>query len=257
MLFKLLKYDFLYSRNQFLALGGLLLTISLISRFLTGYESFVIVLGMGLIVGLTIFMVLIMSIVFIYQNFAKNLFSEHGYLMFTLPVNSELLLVSKILISLFWYNFMSFVGMLMLIILSNEGFQYFLEGLRELVANLDIFFVSGLYSNLAAFLVISIFFLIISLAKFGIVKIKGINIFTASILGIIYFVIYVQILIWFYRNIADFGQVGFGIAPQQSWAGYIYYMIYVDYVFIGTTLIFGCGACTLIAKLFKKIELIT
>lgn len=54
----------------------------------------------------------VMTLVIIIQRFYKNLFTDEGYLMFTLPVKTWELVLSKLLVGMIW----SFVCLLMIVI---------------------------------------------------------------------------------------------------------------------------------------------
>ncbi|AGA69143.1 hypothetical protein Desdi_1654 [Desulfitobacterium dichloroeliminans LMG P-21439] len=106
MLSKLMKYELKATGRVFLPLFLAALAFALIARF-TGafsagqqWETPVIIstiMYISVMVGMFV-MTLIMTI----QRFYKNLLSEEGYLMFTLPVKPWQHIVCKMLVSMFW-----------------------------------------------------------------------------------------------------------------------------------------------------------
>ncbi|MEI3280961.1 MAG: hypothetical protein V8R46_09675 [Eubacterium ramulus] len=56
----------------------------------------------GLIYGLLIVALMIVTIVMVLQRFYKNLLKGEGYLMHTLPVPTWMLVASKVISSLIW-----------------------------------------------------------------------------------------------------------------------------------------------------------
>jgi hypothetical protein len=63
----------------------------------------------------------IASVTQIFQFFNKNFFSESGHLMLTLPVGRFGLLISKVLISIIWFNFMLAVAAVSISLMWNTA----------------------------------------------------------------------------------------------------------------------------------------
>lgn len=107
MLGKLLKYEFKATGRIYLPMIFLVVVLTPITRILTQLDIFNGVLEM--IPGMTILayvlsligMGVAAYIVFIYR-FYKNLITPEGYLMFTLPVSSHSLVLSKAIVAFFW-----------------------------------------------------------------------------------------------------------------------------------------------------------
>lgn len=107
MLGKLIKYELKATARILLPFYFVLLCISIINRFLYqpginygihGFFNGILILAqITLIIG-----VLATTVLFIIVRFYKNLMTDEGYLMFTLPVNSHQLILSKLIVSLFW-----------------------------------------------------------------------------------------------------------------------------------------------------------
>jgi len=102
MLGKLMKYEFKATGRIYLPLFGALLIVAIISRIFISLSFKVpMAIGIGLSVCMTIAIFIIALIVTI-QRFYKNLLTNEGYLMFTLPVNTDQLIWSKLFVATIW-----------------------------------------------------------------------------------------------------------------------------------------------------------
>ena len=124
MLGKLIKYEFKATGRTFLPLYGAILLVALIQRFLgrnnKGVFEELNTLGNFTnlaLVGLFIALVVITLIVTI-QRFQKNLLSDEGYLMFTLPVKIRSLIITKMLVAVTWVILSGIVGVITFIVLT-------------------------------------------------------------------------------------------------------------------------------------------
>ena len=112
MFIKTLKYDFLFSRAAFLAMAGAIIGLASILR-VTGLVDGGDVTGIaGLILMIVILVIGLAAVVQILQFYYKNFFDDTGYLMLTLPVKRFKLLVSKLVVSVVWFNFMLLVSVI-------------------------------------------------------------------------------------------------------------------------------------------------
>ncbi len=107
MLGKLMKHELNATSRLLVPLYIVLLFISLINRFvlqLNIREGIFIFFTGFLVVAqvILIFTILVTTALFMIIRFYKNLLSDEGYLMFTLPVNSHQLIISKLIVTLFW-----------------------------------------------------------------------------------------------------------------------------------------------------------
>ena len=110
MLGKLMKYEFRATGRVMLPLLAFLLlsavgvniSVRLMENSEQGFINFFGGLLMVLFV-LAIFALTLMSVVVMVQRFYKNLLTDEGYLMFTLPVSVHGLMWSKILVSAVWF----------------------------------------------------------------------------------------------------------------------------------------------------------
>lgn len=117
MLGKLLKYD-LRSVSRLLVPATLLaaavtilgtvalrLIIYISTTYSGGFVATAAIVGLVLIVVASVVALIaysVVSVIFIYVRFYKNLFTDEGYLTFTLPVKSHSLLLSKLITYAIW-----------------------------------------------------------------------------------------------------------------------------------------------------------
>jgi len=96
MLRKLIKYEFMAIGRVFLPLFAALIAASLVNRLLGAFgmqtpARIVTVMSVLLMVGIAV-----ITMVLILQRFWTNLLSSEGYLMMTLPVSTDLIILSKL-----------------------------------------------------------------------------------------------------------------------------------------------------------------
>ncbi|MDW7685061.1 MAG: hypothetical protein SCK29_13215 [Bacillota bacterium] len=105
MLSKLLKYELKATARIFLPLYAVLLSFALINRLITSVSSVQgqppQVISMIIYISILVAMFVITFIMMI-QRFYKNLLSDEGYLMFTLPTKAWKHIISKLLVSILW-----------------------------------------------------------------------------------------------------------------------------------------------------------
>lgn len=138
MLGKLLKYEFKATGRIFFPLYIALAAFALINRFLLSYESSNVFLNAPQVIGkisyaLLIVAIFVLTFVIMIQRFYKNLLSEEGYLMFTLPVKSRDHIFSKLLVSFCWNlaSFLVILGSLAILLVTPENFRCFLDFLAK------------------------------------------------------------------------------------------------------------------------------
>lgn len=141
MLIKLIKHDLIATKHEFLGiyLGYILLSVIAPFLILNGPE-WLQVLSVFAVGGVLIAIVVITFLAII-RLFQKRLYSNEGYLTWTLPVSNRLNLISKIIVALIW-NIASFVivwvgvaiaGSIMLMQLN--AFSQFFEGVQLLIVD--------------------------------------------------------------------------------------------------------------------------
>lgn len=150
MLSKLLKYEFRATGRIMLPVyalllvtaGGTSVTGSLMGRY---PESTVLSIFQTLFMTLfafTTFGVLLLTLVLMVYRFYKNLMTDEGYLMFTLPVSRSQLIWSKLIVSMVWGILSAVLAALMwtmeLSVVGGENlFAGIFRGLRTLVESLS------------------------------------------------------------------------------------------------------------------------
>jgi len=96
MLRKLMKYEFMAMGRIFLPLFGALLVISLINGIL-GSFGLDTPAGIGVAVAVLLIVgIVVITFILIIQRFWTNLLSNEGYLMMTLPVSTDRIILSKL-----------------------------------------------------------------------------------------------------------------------------------------------------------------
>lgn len=108
MLGKLIKYEFKATGRTFLPMFGALLAVSIVSRLFLSLR-----LGTPSVIGIMLSVILIISVFVItliitLQRFYKNLLTNEGYLMFTLPVTADSIIWSKLIVASVW-NILSII----------------------------------------------------------------------------------------------------------------------------------------------------
>lgn len=281
MLAKLIKYDLLFSRNNFFLFSGIFLAAALAIRLYFGFigETVAIVgmmFGMMAIFMVAAFVLGIVAIAMTYQSYQKSFFSDHGYLMLTLPVKHGHLLLSKFLTSLFWFNFLMVVGIVAtLLVASVEASMGDILGGFTFYAFVNVFYV-WLLANAFGFFLLSIFFLGINLKNtfnFGL----SLNwVISVGITGAIFF-LWARLSMWINQTTSALTRSGdaipwnirFGNVYPWGWsadghtpirdvaAGAIpgAYQVDVNTLTVLLPLLMGGLVVVAIVTLFKRLEL--
>jgi len=124
MLGKLLKYEFLATGRVFLPLFAALIVATLINRLLSNLSmaapaAISMAISVILMVGIGV-----LTFILILQRFRNNLLSNEGYLMMTLPVQTDSLILSKLITSMVWCVASFLVVMLSIVILSSGAINF-------------------------------------------------------------------------------------------------------------------------------------
>ncbi len=174
MLGKLLKYEIKATARVFLPLYLVLIVFAVINSFMNfNADDF----SVSQFITLTLYILILVgmfvaSFIVMIQRFYKNLLSEEGYLMFTLPVKPYMHIVSKLIISVMWIFFSSVIAMASIFIIASHEIT-----LSEMFMDLSRLWNSA-YSALGA----SLYHFIIQLAiGFIISMVSGILIIYVSI----------------------------------------------------------------------------
>ena len=155
MLGKLFKYEMKATARIFVPVYIAMVLLSGIGRLVSGIDLFSGELSWiaGLFLAtyvFAIFAVFILTYVVVIQRFYKNLLSDEGYLMFTLPVKPSRLILSKLLASVLWMVCTVVAILFSLLVLAAS--KDFFAAIPEAWASLVAFFTKefGGYSTLMA-----------------------------------------------------------------------------------------------------------
>lgn len=158
MLGKLLKYELKASGRTFIPLYIAILIVAVFNGIFMNTNIFQIQ-GIGILILTSLFMALgVLTVVVTIQRFRKNLLGDEGYLMFTLPVSTSSLILSKCITALI-YAVLSFIvavftfGVLMLssasgillpeiLELFNTGFKWISENFLDILLLVVAMFIS-------------------------------------------------------------------------------------------------------------------
>lgn len=140
MLGKLIKYEFKACGRVFFPIYLVILILSIINRIYSQYGfiqslknnlsqkgSLLGVQGILTVVLLALFVSLfVITIIFTIQRFKKSLLEDEGYLIFTLPVSSRNIILSKYIVSLIFVILSTLVAILsfMLMGIFIENYQF-------------------------------------------------------------------------------------------------------------------------------------
>ena len=140
MLGKLMKHELRATSRTMLPLLALTLLLSVFLRVAMAVMPRTDAPVVGVLYGLliTAFVLCIVgtavfSVVLMVVRFHKNLMTDEGYLMFTLPVSVHQLLWSKLLVSMLWFVAVFFVDALAILLTVYENGMF--AGLPEFIRN--------------------------------------------------------------------------------------------------------------------------
>lgn len=154
MLSKLFKYELKATARFFIPLYFTILIFAAINRFVLPMYSLAhnqsVIYGFATAISMIIYVTLmiglvVMTLIVMVQRFYKNLLGDEGYLMFTLPVQSEKHIFSKLTISTLWIIVSGIVAMLSILIIMSqqvplsEIFGGLAKGFGELAAEMGGF----------------------------------------------------------------------------------------------------------------------
>lgn len=134
-----MKYELKATGRIFLPMFGALLIVAAITRLFTSlsYQTPQII---GIVVSVIMIIgILVMTLLLTIQRFYKNLLGNEGYLMFTLPVSTDSLIFSKLLVAGFWNILSTLVVFAAISIMAMTGItlREALEALREFLKHLN------------------------------------------------------------------------------------------------------------------------
>lgn len=180
MLGKLLKHEWKATARLVLPLYLVLAVFTLISalilrvEFLPRTGVFVLIQGFLMLgYGLSIAAILLMTLVTQVLRFYKNLMTDEGYLMFTLPVKTHQLITSKLLIAFAWSilstlavaaSLLAVLGTPANLVQLSAGWQQFQQNSQIMFGMSGSSFVAVMCGGIAVSLVNSILMIYASIA---------------------------------------------------------------------------------------------
>ena len=149
-----------------LSLAGIALniftgSIDLLSAFESGGMLIVIIYGSYMMIYvLSIFALTVGSALYFYVRFYRNLYTDQGYLMHTLPVSEHLLICSKAVIAIIW----SLIGTVVMavgigsLMISFIGPMFYDEfpSIRDIYEQIDLADINPFYLFVYAFLALTL-----------------------------------------------------------------------------------------------------
>lgn len=175
MLSKLLRHEFRATGRIMLPVyalllvscGGCTLFGSLLGRYPESTVLSVVQTVFATLFGVTTFGMLLLTLVLMVYRFYKNLMTDEGYLMFTLPVSRSQLIWSKLLVSLVWSVLSTVLAALAwmaeISVVGRENvFSLIAQGLRSLRQHLS----GNLSGCIAALVVLCLVSCLVSFLKF-------------------------------------------------------------------------------------------
>ncbi|MDF2538222.1 MAG: hypothetical protein K0S76_1243 [Herbinix sp.] len=144
MLNKLLKHELKATARLLIPLYLILLFFTIMDRIVLHLDIFKGVLSLipGLItIGyvLSIVAIVVVTAILMIMRFYKNLFTDEGYLMFTLPVKSYHHINSKLIVAILWtvVSIIAVIGSIFIVAATPENLKAFNEGLKMFWAELS------------------------------------------------------------------------------------------------------------------------
>jgi hypothetical protein len=124
MLKKLMKYEFMATGRVFLPLFAALILISLVNKLLSylpvdAPQIIGTIISVILMVG-----IIVLTLVITVQRFRSNLMSNEGYLMMTLPVSTDRLILSKMFVASIWTVASGIVVIISIMIMAMSSISF-------------------------------------------------------------------------------------------------------------------------------------
>lgn len=163
MLSTLLKHEFKATARLLVPLYIILLCTTIVNRIIVGLEIFEGVFGFVssfLIIAYILLIIGIISVTFLLMiiRFYKNLLTDEGYLMFTLPTKPHQLINSKLIITSFWtiFSIIAITGSLFVVFITPERYDMMREILRSAMDELNTGFSGNWLLLIVEFIIMCI-----------------------------------------------------------------------------------------------------
>jgi hypothetical protein len=134
MLGKLMKYEFKATARVFLPLYAALLVMAAVTKLMFSLQwetPQIISMVLSILLMVAAFMI---TLIITIQRFYKNFLTNEGYLMFTLPVTTDKLMMGKLLVAMVWNIVCTAVVYLSLSIMAFSGMEWsaMIDAIRSL-----------------------------------------------------------------------------------------------------------------------------
>ena len=173
MFSKLLKHEFRATARMLLPVYALpvitALLFNLFIRLARAYDSVAVRTMSGLMSSLymiTIFGSGLVTIVIMMYRFYKNYMTDEGYLMFTLPVTTDQLICSKLLVAFVW-TLLSHAVVLLSLFIPTIGQGFWKEAIDDLKKFVEFFLDDFTYAELVGYGVrVAVLFVLMNVASY-------------------------------------------------------------------------------------------
>jgi hypothetical protein len=133
MLGKLMKYEFKAMARVFLPLYAALLVMSIVNMIIGSFRMETPTIIGGVVSTILIVGIIVLTLILTLQRFRKNLLGKEGYLMLTLPVPTDYLILSKLFVSSIWCIASTVVVTLSVVIMAATDLDVIVDGLKMLL----------------------------------------------------------------------------------------------------------------------------
>lgn len=193
MLGKLIKHDLNDSKRSFFAITAVTMVLSLVAGLSLTFNNEMLDRISFVVTGITLMAMFIIGFMLVFNGYKKSLFGQNGYLVLTLPVSKNKLLLSKIIGALIWFNFMSFVIMILSAIaayLEGNEMDIYFDGVGNWLEATWSLLYAIFFLNVLAFVAINVLFMTITFANSTFKK--RLHWVIAGALGLAYYSLYVR-----------------------------------------------------------------
>lgn len=178
MLGKLIKHEFRATARLMLPLFLVVVLLSVTARVLYSdiflaaikSEKFYSILGTLITIAFVIALVIVtvFSVVLMVSRFYRNLMTDEGYLMFTLPAGVHRILWSKLIVSAVWFLATFAIDALAIFIAVSEGgeLRNLFDALREFLSQLDTYYALNGAAFVLELLVLALLSLLVTCLNF-------------------------------------------------------------------------------------------
>lgn len=167
MLGKLIKYEWKATAKLLIPLNIFLILISIAGRIMISFKIFntensnIFAVLCIMLYVMSIFVICVLTFVYLIGRFYKNFYSDEGYLMFTLPATPHQLLISKLLIAFIWdlINTIITIGSLLFLLSSDVGLKEAISQFPLVIKEMSEFLKiteTGIYALIIFFIIVSI-----------------------------------------------------------------------------------------------------